>query len=304
MSILPGISGGACLLSGIALAATLFGSGRAEAETTSCSALSTTGITFSPYDSVSRAAVPGIGTITLTCRGTGTSRLNLALLGGNSGACSPREMRGTRGSLRYDIYKDSARSQIWCSAGQRYDITLDYSSGSTQTRTITLYGRVGAGQTAPYGSYADTLYADLKKGGGVLMTIPVPISGSVAATCLISAGTLAFGAYLPATPKDASATVSVNCTDTAPYQVSLGTGRNSSGGTRRMAGPNGSFLSYTLHRNAARTSAWGDGGAIGAKVAGTGTGTAQSLTVYGRIPSGQNNPPGSYSDSVFVTVDY
>ena len=28
----------------------------------------------------------------------------------------------------------------------------------------------------------------------------------------------------------------------------------------------------------------------------------QTTTVYGRIPAGQNVPPGSYSDTILVTV--
>jgi hypothetical protein len=48
------IAGKACLLSGAALAIVLLASSPARANTTSCSALSTTGITFSPYDRSSR----------------------------------------------------------------------------------------------------------------------------------------------------------------------------------------------------------------------------------------------------------
>jgi spore coat protein U-like protein len=37
----------------------------------------------------------------------------------------------------------------------------------------------------------------------------------------------------------------------------------------------------------------------------TGSGTAQAVTVYGRVFSGQTSvPTGSYSDTVAVTVSY
>jgi len=39
-------------------------------------------------------------------------------------------------------------------------------------------------------------------------------------------------------------------------------------------------------------------------VAGTGTGAAQNLTVYGRIPASQFPGAGSYSDTVVVTLTY
>jgi outer membrane usher protein len=51
-------------------------------------------------------------------------------------------------------------------------------------------------------------------------------------------------------------------------------------------------------------SAWGDGTALGATVAGTGTGSAQTFTVYGQTLAGTAPTPGSYSDTVVVTATY
>jgi len=39
-------------------------------------------------------------------------------------------------------------------------------------------------------------------------------------------------------------------------------------------------------------------------VAGTGTGALQSLTVYGQLPANQKVLPGSYSDTITVTITY
>jgi spore coat protein U-like protein len=309
--VTPGamIAGKACLLCGAALAVALLASSPAKADTTSCSAFSTTGITFSPYDSVSQAAVLGTGTITLTCTGFGVSTMNIAMDGGYNNSCSPHVMfvgsnLASGYYLTYDVFKDSTRTSPWCTGSSRYDFTIDYSSGPTQTRTITMYGRVGAGQNPAYAAYDDTLSIDLKQGGQVFMTIPVPIRGSVQPTCAIMASPLSFGTYQPSVARDATASIAINCTNTAPYQVSLGSGQNASGGSRRMAGPAGEFVAYSLSSNSARTAPWGDGSAIGAKVSGTGIGTSQNLTVYGRIPANQYARPGSYSDSVFVTVEY
>lgn len=302
------IAGKTCLLSGAALAVVLFAATPARADTTSCSAFSTSGLTFSPYDTVSQAAVSGTGTITVTCTGFGTSTMNIALYGGrNNGACSPRTMRNPANlaqSLVYDVFRDSSRTSIWCTGASRHDFVIDYSSGATQTRTITMYGRVDAGQNPAYASYDDTLSLDLKQGGRVFMTIPLAVRGSVLPTCAISASPLAFGTYAPAAARDSTATIAVNCSRTAPYQISLGSGQNPSGGTRRMAGPVGAFVGYNLYSNSARTTAWGDGGTLGARVSGTGSGTAQNLIVHGRMPANQYSRPGSYTDSVFVTVEY
>jgi spore coat protein U-like protein len=263
--------------------------------------MSSAGIVFSPYDTVSQAAVDGVGTISFTCTGTGTDTLNIVFSGGNK-ACSPREMRNGAAALTYEIYRDSARTLTWCNV--RLDVPISYATGATQTRSVPIYGRVFSGQTPTYGTHTDSLTATLKRGGGNLRSTSVPIQGSVAPTCSVAAGALAFGAYSSTTAADGTASISVNCTNTAPYQVGLAGGQNLSGTTRRVARSGGGFLNYFLHSNSTRTTSWGDGTALGAKVNGTGTGASQTLTVFGRIPAGQTPIPGSYSDSVVVEVDY
>jgi spore coat protein U-like protein len=115
---------------------------------------------------------------------------------------------------------------------------------------------------------------------------------------------LGFGNYIQTAASLSSASVTVNCSSTAPYQVSLGAGANLLGGTRRMAGPAGARLDYALYSDGARSVPWGDGTLLGARLGGTGSGGNQTLTVYGTIPAGQAPTPGGYSDSVLVTVEY
>lgn len=279
--------------------------GRADAGINSCS-VSSAGLAFSEYNSQTKAAVDGAGTITVTCTGDGSNNnLSLNLVGGNSGACSPRRMQSGANLLAYQIFQDAARSAALCDGGSRMDINIDFSSGSSQTRDYTIYGRVTAGQNPPYGpGYADALTIQLKRGGGTLATATLNVTGGVAAICTVSAGTLGFGSYNGTAAALATAPVTVNCSNGASYQVSMGAGANASGGTRRMAGPAGGFLAYELYSNSARTLAWGDGSALGARVGATGSGSNQSLTVYGRIPAGQNPAAGAYADSVMITVDY
>ncbi|MDP8994595.1 MAG: spore coat U domain-containing protein [Pseudomonadota bacterium] len=284
--------------------AALVPAGRAEAAVSSCS-ISSSGVAFSPYDSQTRAAVDGAGTITVTCTGNGFSNnLSLHLTGGSTGSCSTSQMRNGSASLGYQIYRDASRLSAFCDGSNRLDISLDFSTGPTQVRTYTMFGRVLSGQNAAYGSYSDTLTVTLKQGGSTLATTTAAISGSVAASCTVSAGTLGFGTYSPSAASLSTANLSVNCSSGAPYQVGLEGGQNASGGTRRMAGPAGSYLGYELYSNAARTAAWGNGTSFGSRVAGTGTGAAQSLTVHGRIPAGQSPAAGSFADSVIVTVEY
>ncbi|HEX8193270.1 MAG TPA: spore coat U domain-containing protein [Allosphingosinicella sp.] len=284
-------------------AALLFAPAPAAAAVYSCS-VSSSGIVFSSYDTQTRAAVDGTGTITVTCTGDGSNNsLSLNLTGGNNGSCGPRQMRSGASNLSYDVFQNAARTAYWCEGGARVDLNIDFTSGSSQTRTFTMFARVTAAQNPGFGSYSDNLTVVLKRGGGTVATGTVSVAAPVSPTCSVSAGSLGFGAYSGAAALSA-ASVSVNCSSGGTYQVSLGAGAHASGGTRRMAGPAGAFLAYQLFRDSARTLAWGDGSALGARVSGTGSGAAQTLTVFGRIPAGQSAAAGSYTDSVVVTVEY
>ena len=70
-----------------------------------------------------------------------------------------------------------------------------------------------------------------------------------------------------------------------------------------MTGPSSAALNYAVYSNSARSSIWGN--TVGSNVvAGTGLGTAQVLTVYGRIPAAQYPAPGSYTDTITATLTY
>jgi spore coat protein U-like protein len=137
------------------------------------------------------------------------------------------------------------------------------------------------------------------------------VNASVASVCYVSGTTLSFGSNLDpvngTVPVDATSTLSVQCTNTTGWSVALDAGTNAGGpaafGSRAIK--NGSqTLAYQLYTNAGRTTVWGDGSGGSAPVTGTGTGSTQSLTVYGRLPSLTGAIPGSYTDTVTVTITY
>ena len=71
-----------------------------------------------------------------------------------------------------------------------------------------------------------------------------------------------------------------------------------------MRGPGSSRLHYKLLSDPARTINWGNTVGIDT-VVGTGTGTAQSLTVYGQLPGSQTGlQPGNSSDTITATVTF
>jgi spore coat protein U-like protein len=134
------------------------------------------------------------------------------------------------------------------------------------------------------------------------VTTTFAVSATVQATCLISASPMAFGTYT-GSAATSSATVSVTCTNTTGYNVGLSAGGGGTVTTRQMTGPASAVLNYGLFQDSARSVNWGT--TVGTDtVAGTGNGSAQSLTVYGNVPAGQYVAPGSYSDTITATITY
>ncbi|MET0519259.1 MAG: spore coat U domain-containing protein [Burkholderiaceae bacterium] len=136
------------------------------------------------------------------------------------------------------------------------------------------------------------------------------VTATISSSCTVSGSALNFGSAIDplatATPLDATSTLTVTCTNTTPYTVALNAGTNAGGPsnfTTRTMKSGANTLGYQIYLDSGRSTVWGDGTASSTK-AGTGTGGAQALTVYGRIPSLANVVPGAYTDTVTVTVSY
>ncbi|MBB6243430.1 spore coat protein U domain-containing protein [Rhodanobacter sp. MP1X3] len=109
-----------------------------------------------------------------------------------------------------------------------------------------------------------------------------------------------------------SNTISVNCSKTTPYYVGLAPSNANTAGAGTMVSTtapatNTDKVPYQLTSTAgAGGTIWGNTAtstAVGNGVAGTGTGVAQSLTVYATAASA-NFTPDSYADTVTVNVNY
>jgi spore coat protein U-like protein len=136
-------------------------------------------------------------------------------------------------------------------------------------------------------------------------TTTFAVTASVQGSCTISATGLSFGAYT-GTALPGTSTISVNCTGGTTYNVGLnpGTSTGATVTTRKMTGQflNGT-LAYSLFSNSGRSTNWGN--TVGTDtVAGTGSGAAQTLTVYGNIPAGTAPAADGYSDTITATVTY
>jgi len=135
------------------------------------------------------------------------------------------------------------------------------------------------------------------------VTTTIAVSATVLSFCSISATALAFGNY-STTAVSGTATVTGTCTTGTTYNVGLsaGTGTGATVTTRYMT--NGSnTLGYSLYQDAGHANVWGT--TIGTNtVLSTGTGLAQTFTVYGLIPASEYVAPGSYTDTVTATITY
>lgn len=142
-------------------------------------------------------------------------------------------------------------------------------------------------------------------------TATFAVTATVQPTCSTTATALAFGAYTPgAGALTNTSTISVKCTKNTPYTVALNAGATTgSAFTQRLMASGANTLQYNLYTTNAYATVFGDGTGTTATSAGTGAGvaTANTLTVFGQLLDSTTNQaavPGSYSDTITVTVSY
>ena len=138
---------------------------------------------------------------------------------------------------------------------------------------------------------------------------------TITASCTINAATLDFGSNpgtnLLSANVDTSTTVSVTCTNGAPYSIGMDNGANVSGSQRRMKNGATNFLNYNLYTDSGRTNAWTTAATsttcttANSCALGTGNGAAQSVSIFGRVPTVATAPSaGAYTDTVVMTITY
>ncbi|MUO80754.1 fimbrial major subunit CsuA/B family protein [Agrobacterium vitis] len=138
-------------------------------------------------------------------------------------------------------------------------------------------------------------------------TSPFTVQMTITADCQItSAGNLSFGsAGLISSNRDATSTLTVQCTNGTAYNLGLneGAGTGATVTSRLMTGPASATIGYALYRDTARSTVWGN--TVGTNtVSASGTGSTQTYTVYGRVASQTTPAAGAYTDTVTVTVTY
>jgi len=123
-------------------------------------------------------------------------------------------------------------------------------------------------------------------------TATITVSASIAASCTITTADLGFGTYNPSADSTGTATITATCTNGTPYNINF---NDASDGVNT-----GTYKLYSAGTSASATSLWLEA-SFGATsgftnlitngntytISGTGNGSAQSKTLYGKILAGQ-----------------
>ena len=144
------------------------------------------------------------------------------------------------------------------------------------------------------------------QGATVTTTFTVQITITNACT-IVSASNMNFGSVgvIGASGVSATSTITVQCTQSAPYTIGLsaGTGTGATVASRLMTSGASNTVGYSLYQDAGHSLVWGTTISTNT-VAGTGSGASQPITVYGFVPSQSTPPAATYNDTITVTVTY
>jgi spore coat protein U-like protein len=277
---------------------------------------------------LSGAASDSASSFTVSCSGNKNATVRLCIeMGAGESATDGGKRALSNGTkfLDHEFYSDAARSKLWGSWGA---VIIAYGSGGVMqdlplgatgsaSQTFTLYARVLANQqgaapliytwtgASPGLAYGYAGNATCPTGGNMTYAGNTVWTATVLANCSVSASGVNFGASGSInTNVDATGTVSVQCTNATPYTVALNGGNAGAGDpTQRKMSKGTETITYGLYQNPARSLPWGSTSG-GNTVGGTGSGASQALTVYGRVASQATPSPGTYTDTVVVTVTY
>jgi spore coat protein U-like protein len=142
----------------------------------------------------------------------------------------------------------------------------------------------------------------------VLGALHAPDAFAQSPSCTISATSVNFGNYnvFNGTALDSTGTITYRCNSAAAnITIGLTKGLSTTYNPRRMS-KGVEVLAYNLYRNAARTNIWGDGtgGSAIYSRADPPNNSNVNLTVYGRVPAGQDVSAGVFGDTVTAVINF
>jgi len=142
------------LLLAVVLAALASAEGSAKAQD-SCT-IRTTPLSFGTYDVFATTALVSTATVTYACSRHGPLQVTVDLSkGAFAPTNSPRQMSNGGDRLNYNLYLDSAYTQVWGDPSPyHYDTRNPPNKADV---TLTIYALIPAGQDVAAGTYFDTV---------------------------------------------------------------------------------------------------------------------------------------------------
>lgn len=117
-------------------------------------AVSASNLSFGNYNPTLGAPNDNQTSLLVTCTNGSSYNVGLDAGAGTSATVAARKMMHSSNALSYTLYRDSNRTLVW---GDSVGSNTLASSGTGAAQTINIYGRIAAAQTAPAGSYSDTI---------------------------------------------------------------------------------------------------------------------------------------------------
>lgn len=127
-----------------------------EARSQECT-VSAVPVQFGQYDSSDPSPVDAVGSVYVSCTSATAFTVKLDAGSNSSGSFDPRRMRsaGTGGILSYNLYRDSARAEVWGDGTGNTFIQTRVGTGGDVN--LNVYGRLSGGQDVSAGTYGDTI---------------------------------------------------------------------------------------------------------------------------------------------------
>lgn len=296
---------------------------KGSAQNIVCSPVGPASINFGMSDTAT-------GSIGFNCRNFSNAPANIRVCIGigfpsfPGSVAQPQMLRGNA-TLNFNLFTDPATTRLWTMTTPiSMPVSIAAPIGSATSGSLQFYGRIAPGQNAPPGQYRafffNTVLGFQVAGSTTCQSNPAPnlfgqdFTLSVRALRTPSCTVLSEGPVdLGSVPTTASGTagttsVRVDCPNGTPYFIGLSPSNGNVNGAGQLTGSAGNpdRPLYQLRSQSQSGPIWGNTAtstSVGNGVAGTGTGSPQSIPVFVTLPSAAVTPD-EYSDTVTVNVNF
>ena len=122
--------------------------------------ITTTGVTFGPYDVFDSAPVDSTGVVRYRCSGN-TNSFTIAIGRGSSATFTPRTLMNGSETMNYNLYLDATRTSIWGDGTGGTALFTDPNPGGRAVN-VPIFGRIPAGQDVAAGTYSDAIVVTIQ----------------------------------------------------------------------------------------------------------------------------------------------